>query len=184
MGNLQPDEIQLISKEDLLQRWNQTTETSLRDLAFRGLLQSYNGQKELMWYRIWGIRSFTEKREYTDQASFDIVWPAVAFFDLPSVEDFERRRHLKPGALKPKIDPAVPQPVDVNDYIEAQRSENKSDEEIAYNLHEPPCKLTYYSIIKAMGLDDGTNREANSITQQGKRLCDRWKKTLQKPPAK
>ncbi len=72
-----------------------------------------------------------------------------------------------------------------DDYIKASRTEGRGNQEIAYNLHNEPFNLNYWNIAHKMGLvEDGTYVTDNTITQRGKRLCDSWKKHLEKEAKK
>lgn len=93
-------EVKLISKEDLMQRWN-TTETHLRELAYNGILQSFNHRLDLIWPRFM-ILDQKKYSQFNNRTTFEILWPGVAFFDLPSVERFEQRHHIEPSDLTPK----------------------------------------------------------------------------------
>ncbi|SEM78536.1 hypothetical protein SAMN04489760_14713 [Syntrophus gentianae] len=97
MNDYQSSERYLIPKERLLKRWN-TTERTLHDLAFEGILDCFNQSQQLVWpIGYAGIRGFHFSRS---QGSFEIVWTSIEYFGFSSVKHFEKKHNLEPSNPK------------------------------------------------------------------------------------
>lgn len=128
-----------------------------------------------------------EQRKYDPNIFTIMDWihydEGGVFFKEVDLEAFERN-HFKGITDTPEGGLVAP-PESPEDFILKMRSEGKSDAEIAYTLHYGAFKLSYFQLIREMGLfDKDTHRTNNAITQQGKRLCDAWEKTLNKKAEK